>query len=396
VKADFLHPTTRGGQIRTLEILRRLHTRHEIHYAALDDGQFPEALARSAEYCTRAYPVPHSVPVKTSPAFAVQLAAGLYRSLPVAVSRFRSPLLDQTVRQILSAQPFDSLVCDFLFPAASISGLESAILFQHNVETLIWERRRECATNPMARAYLGLQARRMARFEAEVCRRAGFVIGVSDADVSLMRERFGVTLVGSIPTGVDIARFSPTASSPRVADLVFIGSMDWLPNIDGTLFFVREVLPLVRRSRPGCTVAIVGRAPTAAILDLARRDPAITVTGTVDDVRPYLWGSRVSIVPLRIGGGTRLKIYEAMAARSPVVSTTVGAEGLPLDNGRHILLADTAEAFADACVELLENPGHAQRLSSQAFDLVSSRFSWETVVTCFEDLLYAGPRPPKL
>src|SRR6185437_13822916 len=135
---------------------------------------------------------------------------------------------------------------------------------------------------------------------------------------------------------------------------VFVGSMDWMPNSEGILWFVREVLPVIRRRLPECSLTVVGRKPSEEILQLANDDPHITVTGTVPDVRPYLWQSSVSIVPLRIGGGTRLKIYEAMAARSPVVSTTIGAEGLTVSDGEDIRLADTSESFARICVELLE------------------------------------------
>jgi glycosyltransferase involved in cell wall biosynthesis len=134
-------------------------------------------------------------------------------------------------------------------------------------------------------------------------------------------------------------------------------------------------------------VTIVGRSPVPAVRDLAQRDPLITVTGTVPDIRPYLWGAKAAIVPLRIGGGTRLKIYEAMAARTPVVSTTIGAEGLEVRDGENIYLADTPEAFAMRCVELLESPAERDRLSAAARRMVAERFSWESVAEQFERIL---------
>src|SRR5439155_21240770 len=164
---------------------------------------------------------------------------------------------------------------------------------------------------------------------------------------------FGVACVSEIPTGVNIEYFSPSEPRPsHGADLVFVGSMDWLPNVDGVQYFVREVLPSIRRRRPECTLAIVGRTPPPTVIQLAE-DPRIHVTGTVADIRPYLWGSAVAIVPLRIGGGTRLKIYEAMAARIPVVSTSVGAEGLVVNPPENIRIVDTPQDFADQCLELL-------------------------------------------
>jgi glycosyltransferase involved in cell wall biosynthesis len=193
--------------------------------------------------------------------------------------------------------------------------------------------------------------------------------------------------VDAIPTGVDLEYFAPTQATPRSSDLVFLGSMDWMPNIDGAEWFVREVLPLIRKRKPDCSVALAGRKPTRAVLDLANGDSGVQVTGTVPDVRPYLWGATVSIVPLRIGGGTRLKIYESMAAGVPVVSTTIGAEGLPVEPGTQILIADDPASFAECCVRLMEDPAGRARMAEAARQMVSSRFSWEAVACEFERLL---------
>jgi glycosyltransferase involved in cell wall biosynthesis len=168
--------------------------------------------------------------------------------------------------------------------------------------------------------------------------------------------------------------------------------MDWLPNVDGVLYFVREILPLIRRHRPATTLAIVGRTPPPKILQLAAEDSGIQVTGTVPDIRPYLWNSAVSIVPLRIGGGTRLKIYEAMAAQIPVVSTTIGAEGLSVNPPQDIRIADTPDRFAAHCLELLGDPEIRARLSRSAWQMVNANFSWEHVARCFEKILENGPR----
>jgi glycosyltransferase involved in cell wall biosynthesis len=151
--------------------------------------------------------------------------------------------------------------------------------------------------------------------------------------------------------------------------------------------FAREILPLIRQQRPQCTVAIVGRKPSTSILALAQNDPLIQVTGTVPDVRPYLWGSAVSIVPLRIGGGTRLKVYEAMAAGVPVVSTTIGAEGLDVTHCDNIRLADNPEAFAAECIDLLDDRTGAERMAAYALEHVAAHFSWDSVTRDFEDIL---------
>jgi glycosyltransferase involved in cell wall biosynthesis len=157
-------------------------------------------------------------------------------------------------------------------------------------------------------------------------------------------------------------------------------------------YFVRDVLPLIRGKRPDCTLAVVGRDPAARIRELGKRDPLIRVTGTVADVRPYLWGSRVSIVPLRVGGGTRLKIYESMAAQVPVVSTSVGAEGLEVDPAENIRIADSAESFAEECLALLEDAGERARMAQAGWELVAARFSWPQVARCFEQALVTARR----
>jgi glycosyltransferase involved in cell wall biosynthesis len=170
--------------------------------------------------------------------------------------------------------------------------------------------------------------------------------------------------------------------------------MDWLPNVDGVLYFVREILPLIRRVRPDTTLAIVGRTPSPEISQLATQDPRIQVTGTVPDIRPYLWNSALAIVPLRIGGGTRLKIYEAMAAQIPVVSTTIGAEGLSVNPPHDIRLADSPGHFAEQCLELLANPQLRATLSQAATGMVTAHFSWEQVARAFERVMLSGPRLP--
>jgi len=163
--------------------------------------------------------------------------------------------------------------------------------------------------------------------------------------------------------------------------------MDYMANVDGVLYFVSEILPLIRRQRPDCRVTIVGRKPPEEIKALSLADPLIEVTGTVPDVRPYLWRSAVSIVPLRVGGGTRLKIYESMAARTAVVSTSIGAEGLSIHPPDDIRLADTPEAFARECVQLLDNEVERERVAEAGRLMVSQNFSWDKVSRCFEEVL---------
>ena len=397
VNSNFMHPTTKGGQIRTLEMLRHLHRWHEIHYVAIVNPAQPEGPSRAHEYSHKSYPFPYHVPSKTSPAFYAQLLRGLFSPTPVAVERFHPPGMRAFLEDLIRKERFDCAVVDHLAPTSYFPDLPHAIFFQHNVETVIWRRRVEHAPDPLRRAYFRLQADRMYHYERRVSQASGHIVAVSQTDAAEMRRLFDVTRVTGIPTGVNIEYFTggtgASACQPdQTADLVFVGSMDWLPNVDGILYFVREILPLIRQVRPETTLAIVGRTPPPKITQLAAQDPAIQVTGTVPDIRPYLWTSAVSIVPLRIGGGTRLKIYEAMAAQIPVVSTTIGAEGLSVNPPHDIRIGDTPQHFASHCLELLASPEIRARVSRAAWEMVNSHFSWEHVARCFEKIMQTGPR----
>jgi glycosyltransferase involved in cell wall biosynthesis len=387
VYGDFLHPTTRGGQIRTLQTLKRLHSRHKVHYAGLWNPKYPEGPARAHEYASHVYPVRHTPPAKTSPAFALQLMKGLFAPLPVPMIRYNSRELRATVDRLRREESFDHVVCDFLNSAPYFSDLSNVVLFQHNVEAVIWERHAQNAPTFLHRAYFRLQARRMAAYERKVCNLVKSVIAVSEADAQKMRDLYGVRRAGAVPTGVDLDYFASRREEESTSDLVFVGSMDWMPNVDGILWFIDEVLPLIRKRRPQCTIAVVGRQPGREVANLAQRDSLIRITGTVPDVRPWLWGAKAAIVPLRIGGGTRLKIYEAMAARVPVVSTTIGAEGLDISPGENILIGDTAAEFADACLRLLAGEEERERVAVAAWEHVSTHHSWEAAAIAFERLL---------
>jgi glycosyltransferase involved in cell wall biosynthesis len=390
VKSDFLHPTTKGGQIRTLEMLRRIHAAHELHYVAFTMGADQTTGPSLAhEYSTKAYPIPLDVPSKTSPRFLPQLARGVFSPVPVAVDRYRSAAMRRTVEELQQQIRFDLMICDFLVPSINIRNMEAFVLFQHNVETVIWQRHTEQAQGGLKRWYMGRQAQLMERYEREICRKAKHVVAVSETDAVSFQEMFGVPS-SVVATGVDVEYFAkPAAAKASNWDLIFLGSMDWLPNIQGVEQFFEKILPLIRKKMPSCRMAVVGRDPTPGMRRLGEKWN-VHITGTVPDVRPYLWESKVSVVPLYIGGGTRLKIYECMAAGVAVVSTAIGAEGLAVEHGQNIRIADTPEAFAQDCLNLLENDAERERIAGNALQLVRERFSWENVASSFLAGIAAG------
>jgi glycosyltransferase involved in cell wall biosynthesis len=213
------------------------------------------------------------------------------------------------------------------------------------------------------------------------------LIAVSDIDALRIKNMFGVETVTSVHTGVDVEYFAPSGDARQLSDIVFCGSMDWLPNVDAVLYFLSEVLPLIRDRLPGATFTIAGRSPDAKILKAVKDLKGVCVTGKVKDMRPYLWGSKISVVPIRIGGGTRLKIYECMAAGVPVVSTKVGAEGLRYNDGEDIVLACDPGEIADACVRLLSDEEARRAISHNALKRAQREFSWEAVSREFEAIL---------
>ncbi|HLX83576.1 MAG TPA: glycosyltransferase family 4 protein [Terriglobales bacterium] len=384
----FLHPTNRGGQIRTLEMLRCLRQRHEIHYLAPYDGT-TEAIERSPEFCSWASPVRYDLAPRGSPRFWWQSISALFSQLPITLQRKRSKSVLREAMALLAKEKFDVVVCDFLATTVNLPPGQPYVLFEHNVETIIWRRYYKHAKDPVRRAFFRSQAQRLETYEIFACRRATHVITVSDSDATFLREMCCISNVSSVPTGVDFAYFTaPSGPTAKLAsDLIFVGSMDWMPNIDGVLWFVKEVLPLIRRKRPLCSLVIAGRRPSAAIRSLQSDDSLIRVTGTADDVRPYLWSSRVSIVPLRVGSGTRLKIYESMAAGVPVVSTTIGAEGLHSSLPENIRIGDDPNSFSAACLALLENQHEHARQGKAGQSWLRENCSWEKAAIRFEEIL---------
>jgi glycosyltransferase involved in cell wall biosynthesis len=269
-----------------------------------------------------------------------------------------------------------------------------SVLFTHNVEAEIWRRHAETAGNPLKRLLLEQQRDRMRRFERAALARFDVVLAVSEADGETFERLYPGALkqpVHVVKTGVDTSYFTPMPGKERRAHLVFTGSMDWLPNADGMLYLVRDILPHIRRAEPDVTLSIVGRAPTPGVRRLADQ-AGIEVTGRVEDVRPHVAAADVYIVPLRIGGGTRLKIFEAMSMAKAVVSTTVGAEGLPVTDGKDIRIADQPEAFASAVVSLIRDGDARRRMEAAARRLVVDHYDWSAVADDFERALFTARR----
>lgn len=391
LKTELLHPVDKGGKIRTYQMLKELKRQgHHITYLTLDDGSAGrDAVERAEEYCDRLITVPHRTRPKFSAGFYAELALNLASPLPYFMRKYKSDGMRREILRLAGEERFDVLVCDFLQPSVNVPFEVElpTVLFQHNVEAMIWKRHYEVQSNPLKKLYLRDQWRKSFNYERAACRRFDRVVAVSEEDRLRMEREYGLSRVADVPTGVDTEFFRPGGSEKRDPyNLVFTGSMDWLPNEDAIQYFTKEILPRIRERVPRVTLTVVGRNPYPSLVELSKRDPSVIVTGRVEDVRPFMERAAAYVVPIRIGGGTRLKIYEAMAMEKPIVSTTVGAEGLPVRDGEELLLADEADSFAASVVRVLEDKTFAEVLGARAARVVRERFGWDKVSARFAEI----------
>lgn len=385
----FLFPADSGGKIRSRDVLAGMKGgAFEITLISPDSPDRPAFGAELAEVCDRFVSWPAAVD-STAARYARRIG-GLFSRLPLSVAVDRSAAAQEAIGRELAAG-YDLMVLDFPHAAvlAPAAARVAKLLFTHNVEAEIYQRHAAIAKFPLS-LFWRMQVRRMADFERRVAEDCAGVVAVSDRDRDFFAKSYGISQVSAIPTGVDLDFFryrhaDPAAPAPVPGRMVYVGSMDWRANIDAMSHFMDEIWPLIVARRPDASLAIVGRAPPADLVQRAKeRGLPWTFTGFVDDIRPYVDEAEVYIMPLRIGGGTRIKAYQALAMGCPMVSTALGVEGLPLTPGRHYLLADDPRGFARAVIGLLDDRAARNRLASEAHDFVAANFSARRVAQVFE------------
>lgn len=386
VKIGGLWPINAGGRLRSFHILRELSRRNRVTVLtthAPGDGPGPTAVHLGD--CEEVVSIPHAIAKYGSLRFAGAVMRSWLSTYPIDLWKCRVPALREEVQRRLDAGTVDLCVADFLDATVNVplDGPVPVVLFAHNVEHIIWRRLSQTEPRWWRRRLLHLEWRKMRRAETRACGRVAVTIAVSNVDQALLTAAAPRARVCVVPTGVDTAYFAPNGASERPLTLVFTGSMDWYPNEDAILYFIDAILPRIRREVPEVTMSVVGRDPTPR-LRVAGAAAGVAVAGTVDDIRPYIAEAAVYVVPLRVGGGTRLKIFEALAMGKAVVSTTIGAEGLPLIPGKHFLSADDPDDFAAAVVSLLKDPARRVTLGEAARKLVEERYDWGQVAREFE------------
>ncbi len=374
-------PLDTGGKIRSFHLLRELAKLHTVDLFTFYPKHEGDAHGDLRQFFHRVVCQPLSIAQPNSIGDYAHYALNLFSLVPYSVAKDCRPEVVRKLRDLLGLENYDVLLCDFVHTAAvlpwDLPGPK--VIFTHNVEAQIWERHYSVSKNPIWKAVSWREYKTMSRMERRYAELADFVLTVSENDTAFFSRFLPAAKLATIPTGVDVEYFQPGPDSEQRNTLVFTGSMDWMPNEDAISYFAQAILPLIRSEVPDVTLWVVGRKPSAQLLSLAQNDPAVRVTGTVDDIRPFVQRACAYVVPLRIGGGTRIKIYEAMAMGKAVVSTRIGAEGLPVKHSENILLSDKPEDFARSVVQLLRRPAERQRIAQAARKLVEENYSWASV-----------------
>jgi glycosyltransferase involved in cell wall biosynthesis len=386
------YPPNAGKRIRTWNLLSRLALKHSVHllcYGREEDSA--SAVLRTAGIGL------HLVEPSCEPqrgVFYARLFANLFSLYPFSVAKHYSARFRRAFDDLLKSCDWDLVQCEWTPYARFLSSAGRAVTLvaTHNIESQIWRRRAEHGGSIMQRVFFALQAKKMRRFERRALLRATAVTAVTSADAQTMRD-WGVQNVTLIPNGVDPEFYISAKNPENDNEIVSVASLDWFPNIDAVEYFAHEILPLIKESQPRAVFRIVGRQPTELLRATLSTISGVDFIGEVQDVRPYLESASVVVVPLRIGGGSRLKILEALAAGKAVVSTSIGAEGLEVDSGQHLLIADSPGEFARHVTNLLISKEARRELGENGRKLVTERYGWDGIARRLERVWLSIPRP---
>jgi polysaccharide biosynthesis protein PslH len=373
-------PVDDGWKTRTYHIIRGLARDAAVTLLVFHDGPEEEVagLQRSMGPGFDIVTVPS--PRSHSP---LRLLLGLVTRTPVYVWNMQSSEYAQEVRRLVDTLRPDVAVAELTYMFPYLRGLPAGvrrIIDTHNVDSVVLQRYAATLPGRLRRWYAALTARKLQRFERQVFSEADVVWVCSQEEAELASRIAPDACVKSIPNGVDTATLAPVPDeTPRPGRLLFFGRMDYAPNRDAVHYFADSILPVLRQAQPAVELHIVGNGIDDDLRALASRVPGIKLVGRVDDLRPALAAASAVIVPLRMGGGTRLKILEAMSIGRPVISTTIGAEGLDVVSGRELLIADSPEDFAAAVDRVLRDPTLTAELGANARATAERLYDWRRI-----------------
>lgn len=375
VSPGFPSPTW-GASTRNYHLLKTLAREHNVSLLALvESSEIEECdLSLLQDFTDTVQIVAHSAPLSKRLQQLRHVLRGKSYTLEINSSTDMQTALDR----LMLDKHFDAV----LFESVLITGYRlpagvKCIVDQHNIEHELFWRAYQNETAWLRKWYNWLESRLLRPVEIERCRKADMVLTTSQREQLLLKSMLPDSLIGVVPNGVDIEKFRCDSSEETAGQIIFTGAMNYYPNVKAVNFFAQRCWPLIRTQIPGATWKIVGRSPLPEVRRLAEL-PGVTVTGSVPDVHPYLAASAVAIAPLQIGSGTRLKILEALAMQKAVVSTSLGCEGLSVEPGKHLLVTDEPEKFAQAVITLLKNPDMRAAYGSAGRALVEAEYSWES------------------
>ncbi|MBY0233055.1 MAG: glycosyltransferase family 4 protein [Gemmataceae bacterium] len=380
-------PPISGKRIRTMGLLSRLAERHRITYVCHQNNDPDEGRAAAAHFRSlgiQPVVVERRVPPKSGLGFCARLFANLFSPLPYSVASHSSPEMDAALERLSRTGGVDLWHVEWTPYAHALRNIPGRrLVMAHNVESVIWQRYVETERNPLKRWYMARQWRKFIAFERGAVGRADLTVAVSGLDAERFRD-MGAADVQVVDNGVDTACFAPAGVRRRPEVLLFVGSLEWRPNLDGAAQLLEKVFPAVRAEVPEAELWLVGRNPPRWLRDAASR-PGVKVHADVPDVRPFLHQAGQLVVPLRIGGGSRLKILEALACGTPVVSTAVGAEGLELDE-RHLDTVPDVDSLAEAVIASMSDPRRARTKAGEGRRRVLARYDWGPLADKLEGL----------
>jgi glycosyltransferase involved in cell wall biosynthesis len=391
VDEELPYPLNSGKRIRTFQLISRLARRHRITYICHRNADPTEAESAGRVFRELGIEVivaDRVVPSKSGPRFYGRLAANLLSPLPYSVASHMSDSLSAAIAQVSRRGHPELWQAEWTPYAESIDRLATAprMIMAHNVESQIWLRYYENETNPAKRWYIGHQWRKFDEFERRTFQAANQVVAVSHEDAALIRDQFRVNHVRVVENGVDTSYFQPSRSTRERGLILFLGSLDWRPNLDAVDQLLTAIFPLVAAQDPSARLCVVGRNPPIALMRRVETTPGVELHANVSDVRPFLARSSVMVVPLRIGGGSRLKILEAFAAGLPVISTQIGAEGLRVQEGRELKVVQRLKEMADEIVAALKNPDPGLLRALRGRQLVEREYDWDILAKRLETL----------
>lgn len=389
------YPPNSGKRIRTWNLLRRLAPENRVSFLCYGDPANP-AKATMEQTGIHVHLVPPRPNFQGLPLY-LRLFRNLFSIYPYSVAKHFSKTYQLRIKNLLSREHFDLVHCEWTPYARFHSATHPLplLITTHNVESQIWYRRAQNARGLFPGLFFTLQALKMEFFERRELRRASLVTATTPRDAERM-SRWGVRKVRLVENGVDSEYFQPNYGTNCVVDLLFLGSLDWQPNLDALDYLLERIMPIVHSYRPATRLRAVGRRPARSLASRFARLSWAELVADVPDARAHLAEAAVVVVPLRIGGGSRIKILESLAAGKAVVSTSIGAEGLSLVPGEHIQIADQPSEFARHTVELLTSPEERERLGRNGRSLVTERYGWDRIAGALESAWMEACVPPPL